>query len=131
VSVRPYRRLPRSDRPDREPDGREQGDRVLAHRVETDVLGRFTQEDRIVPELAESAVAVEAEQGSDFSGRMVVVDVCCRRRLADIAQPTLRLEHHVYFFSGDSIASSQVIGTTAAALFDVSLSALVVARQAI
>jgi hypothetical protein len=46
--------------------------------MERHVVGGGVEERRIVLELAEPAVAVEAQQGSDDTGLMVVVDVLGR-----------------------------------------------------
>jgi hypothetical protein len=46
--------------------------------MERHVVGGGVEERRIVLELAEPAVAVEAQQGSDGTGPVVVVDVLGR-----------------------------------------------------
>jgi hypothetical protein len=47
------------------------------------------EQQRIVPELADPAIAVEAQQRSDGTGLVVVIDVDRGRRLANSAEPLL------------------------------------------
>jgi hypothetical protein len=51
-----------------------------------DVLGRRAEDGGIVPELPETAVAVEAEKGANSAGLVVVVDVTRRSSPADRAE---------------------------------------------
>jgi hypothetical protein len=77
--------------------------------VRLDVLRGCPEQARVVLELAEAAVAVEAEQGSDRARLVVVVDVRRRSGLADRAEATLRLEHRVSVLGRDPVPPLQVI----------------------
>jgi len=72
---------------------------------------------RVVLELAEAAVAVEAEQRSDSASRMIMIDVRGRRGLANRTQTVLLFQHRVGFCSRESVATLQVVGTRAAQPF--------------
>jgi hypothetical protein len=78
--------------------------------VEGDVVRSRVQGFGIVPELAETAVAVETQEGSDGTGRMIVIDVPCGSRLADRAQTLLLLQQIIGLIGADSIPSGQVVG---------------------
>jgi ABC-type transporter lipoprotein component MlaA len=60
---------------------------------------------RVVLELPEAAIAVEAEQSSNSPGRMIVIDVLGRSGLADGAQSTLLSKHVISFCGGDAVAT--------------------------
>jgi hypothetical protein len=78
--------------------------------VVLDIVCRRSQQSRVVPELSETAVAVEAQQGSNRARVMVVVDVLRRRLPTDVAETALGGGHGVYFPCRDAITSLQVIG---------------------
>jgi hypothetical protein len=107
------------------------GERLLPQGVELDVVGGRMQQQRIILELAEASVAVEAQQRSICTGLVVVIDVLRRGCAADGAEATLFLEHGVGFLGADPVAARQVIRAATAPLGDASLSPLVVARQAV
>jgi len=113
--LRPYRRLPRPDGSDRsDTNSGARRDQVLAQGVEADVLGRGAQHVRIVLELAQSTVAVEAQQGSDGAGGVIMIDVLCGSSLADRTQPTLSVEQRIGFLRSDAVPASEVICALAA-----------------
>jgi hypothetical protein len=85
--------------------------------VESDVLGRGAQHVRVVLELTEPPVAVEAEQRPDGTGHVVVIDVLSGRCLADGAQAALLGQEVICLSGGDAVAASQVVGTRPADLF--------------
>jgi hypothetical protein len=87
---------------------------VLADRVEPDVLSGRAQHVRIVLELAQPAVAVEAEESTHLAGHMVVIHVYSGRDPADGTQATLGGQQRIRFLSGDAVPTSKVIGPLAA-----------------
>jgi hypothetical protein len=78
--------------------------------VPLDVPGGGPQHGRIVPKLAEAAVAAEAQQLAHATGAVVVVDVHGRGPAADGAQPALRLGHRVGLLGRDAVPTLQVVG---------------------
>jgi hypothetical protein len=99
--------------------------------VEADVVGRGTQQGGIVLELAQAAIAIETEQGSDAAGRMIVIDVDRRRSLAYRTETTLLLEHRVCFFRCYPVPTPQVVSALAAQQLLRLLASDVVARLAV
>jgi hypothetical protein len=83
---------------------------MLAQRVKADVVGGGVQQLRVVLELTETAVAVEAEQSSHLVRGVIVVDVSCGRGLADGTQTVLHREHDVRFFGGYAVPTAQMVG---------------------
>jgi hypothetical protein len=99
--------------------------------VQFDVVSRRVQHGRVVLELAEAAVAVEAEQRPDVSGFMVVINVLGRCGAANGAQAALRIQPKVRFLGRDAVALAEVIRVRPAHLVARLPSPLVVARLAV
>jgi hypothetical protein len=89
------------------------------------------EEERIVLELTESAVAVEAQQGSDGAGLVVAIQVLCRRRAADGAESALLLQHGVSLLGADPVPPREAVRATTAPLGDSAFASLVVAGPAV
>jgi hypothetical protein len=62
-----------------------------------DVERGDVEEERVVPELAQTAIAVEAQQRSDLTRGVVMVDVRGRGSSADRTHTPLRFEHEIRF----------------------------------
>jgi hypothetical protein len=77
------------------------------------------------------AVAVEAQQGPDRAGLVVVIDVCCGSRPADRTDAALVYQHGVCFLGANPVATIQVIRAASAALRNVPLPPSVVAGKAV
>jgi hypothetical protein len=90
---------------------------VLAQGVELDVVGGGTQDVRVVFELTESAVAVEAQQCSHPAGLVVMVDVDRRRHRADGTEPLLLVEQVVRLRGRDPVSPGEVVAARSADLF--------------
>jgi hypothetical protein len=71
--------------------------------VVLDVEGGHVEEGRVILELAEATVAVEAQQRSDRTSGVIVVDVGRRGSSADRAQTALGLEHGVGLDCGNPV----------------------------
>jgi hypothetical protein len=67
----------------------------LAQGVKADVFGRGTQYGGIVLELAETSVAVEAQQRSDGAGLVIMIDMYGGRHLADRTESVLLGEQKI------------------------------------
>jgi hypothetical protein len=132
ASLRPYRRGARPGRrvgwvADRLVEGCDR----LPLTVVLDVQGGLPEDRWVVLELAESAIAVETQQRSDRTGRMIMIDMGRWSSAADGAEALLRHEHVVELFCGNSISTRQMICSTSAPLRYVLLSSFVVAWQTI
>jgi hypothetical protein len=77
--------------------------------VVLDVEHGHLQDRRIVLELPEPAVAVEAQEGSHGTGRMIMINMDCRRRSADGTESLLSGEHVVGLSGCDPVPPLQVI----------------------
>jgi hypothetical protein len=95
------------------------------------VEGGDMEQEGVVPELAQPAIALEAQKGTDCPRVVVVIDVLGRRRPADCTEPALRLQQGVCLFSSDAVPACQVVSAAATSFGDVLLPTLVVARQTI
>lgn len=71
----------------------------------------------IVTELPESAVAVETQQSSYGTRRVVMVDVFGRALPTDYAEPTLRYQHLACIVGGDPVSPLQMKRASATYLF--------------
>ena len=74
------------------------------------------QHQGIVLELAEPAVAVEAEQRSDGTGLVIMIDMDRGSCLADGAESLLLLQQVIRFGRRDAISSSEVVAARSADL---------------
>jgi hypothetical protein len=99
--------------------------------VVLDVERGHLKEKRVILELAEATVAVEAQQRSDRTSGVIVVDVGSRGSSADRAHALLSLEHEIRFSRGDPISPRQVVRARAACLVPGNASARVVAGKAV
>jgi hypothetical protein len=79
--------------------------------VPLDVVGGGPQDRRVVLELAEAAVALEAQQLPDDAGRVVVVDVRGWCGTADGAETALCCEHGGRVCRRDPVPPLEVAGT--------------------
>jgi hypothetical protein len=75
-----------------------------------DVQRGHVQEARIVLELAQPAIAVEAEQGPDATRLVTVVDVRGGGHPADGAEPTLGHEHRIGVIRGYPVSAPEMVG---------------------
>jgi len=99
--------------------------------VSLDVVGGCTEYLRVVLELPEPTVAVEAQQLADLARVMVVVHVSRWRCSTDPAESTLRLEQRIRLLGRDAVPAREVVRPRPAHSLPGRSSPEVVARKAV
>jgi hypothetical protein len=95
------------------------------------VRNSFGEEHRVVPELPQAAVAVEAQYPANPPGAMIVINVLGVGSATDGTDAPLLSQHLVDLCLPHAVAPAQVVLARAATLLDAGLSARVVAGLAV